>query len=318
VSPNDRHLRITSGQPESQPRLSVVIMAGGFSPPPLAEAAGCSPLDLFVSTDQTVGDRWVQSCLRLSTSAKVDDMLCICGGSTPAPTASPGALRVIADETDYRGPAGSLRDALDRTPADSLVFVAEAARICNADLQSLVSGHLSAGAAVTVAAHDDGSPAGLYVLRRSTLDLVPHKGFMDFKEQWLGKVITEGLPVKVHHFPDGSCPQIRTRAEYIRAMLSPAGNAQPNQAEPDLEPRTLIGSRQTRSIICRGARVSDEAVVVDSVVMPGAVIEPEALVVRSLIASDTRVDAQHSVIDSVLGPRGIVRDPSTEPAGSSA
>lgn len=305
-------------QPDTEVHLSVVVMAGGFSPPPLAEAAGCSPLDLFVSADQTVCDRWIEATRALGAVAEIEDMLCICGGSTPAPARSLGALRVIADESDYRGPAGSLRDALGRTPSASLILVAEAARICNADLRSLLDGHVAGGAAVTVVAHADRSPAGLYLFGRATLDLVPHKGFMDLKEQWLGKVLEAGVPVAVHTIPNGSCPPIRTRGEYIRAVVAASPHTRADPTDSSLEPRTLVGARRTRSIVCRGAEVADEAVVVDSVVMPGAVVEPEALVIRSLVCPDTRVAAADTVIDSVLGPRGLTKDARAQPTESPA
>jgi hypothetical protein len=55
--------------------------------------------------------------------------------------------------------------------------------------------------------------------------------------------------------------------------------------------------------------------VVDSVAMPGAVVERDALVVRSVICRDVRVRAGEVVIDAVMGPRGFVRDSGTPRAG---
>jgi len=311
--------RLTPEGSDAAEALTVVIMAGGFSPPPLAEAASCSPLDLFVSPGETVCSLWVSAVRSLEGTVSVEDMMCVCGGSTPLPTSSMGALRTIADQTDYRGPAGALRDALERRRPDGLVLVAEAARLCFADIRALLASHRSRRAEVTVAALPDGTPAGVYLLQAATLDLVPHKGFMDLKEQWLGKLVAEGRAVFVHEFPAGSCPPIRTREEYIRAILqrhSEFGSAAADAGGP--EPRLIVGTHHSRSIICAASDIASSAVVVDSVVMPGAVVGPGALVVRSVVCRDVRVPAGAVVVDAVFGPRGLVKDSGAPARGSAA
>ena len=298
--------------------LTAVFLAGGFSPPPIAEAAGRSPLDLFVSPAETVCDRWVEALRVLGTSVRIEETLCVCGGSVPGPRCAASGVRVVADQSDYRGPAGALRDAVRSTRGEGLILVAEAARVCGVDLRAFLEVHLAREAAVTVAAHEDGSPAGLYLLSRAALELIPERGFMDLKEQWLGRVLGEGMPVWVHQVPTGSCPPIRTRTEYLRAVLSGVGDASAPMPGPAFEPRMLLGTGQSGSILCTGAMVDADSIVVDSVVMPGATVEAGAIIIRSLVCSETRVREGQPVIDSVVGPRGPVSDFSTHLTESSA
>ncbi|MCC7389719.1 MAG: hypothetical protein IT431_13230 [Phycisphaerales bacterium] len=281
-------------------------MAGGFSPPPIAAATGQAALDLHASPTETLLDRWLAAIGSLEPVVPVSGVLCACGGAAPAPREPSGRVRVFPDQSDYRGPAGALRDALDLLPPTPLVLALEAARICRLDLGEVVRAHTAREADVTVVAHADGSPAGVYLLRRDSLDLVPPKGFMDLKEQWLGRVVGEGQRVLVHRIPSGSCPRVRTRLEYLRAVLPWDSCSISAAAEAQHEPRVLGGARVSRSLVCAGAEVRPGAVCVDSVVLPGAVLEPGALVARSVIASEIHVREGMEIVDAVLGPQGIV------------
>lgn len=295
-------------------RVAVVLMAGGFSPPPVSAATGQSALDLYATTDQTLCDRWMAAIEALRPVIEISGVLCACGGASPSPRCAGGRVQLIPDQSEYRGPAGALRDAVERLPASPLVLALEAARICRLDLCEVVRAHMARDADVTVVAHADGSPAGVYLLRRDSLDLVPPKGFMDLKEQWLGKVIQRGLHTLVHRIPSNGCARVRTRAEYLRAVLPWGSCAVSEAAEAQHEPRVLRTARVSRSLVCNDAQIMPGAVCVDSVVLPGAVIEPGALVARSVIAPQERVLGGMEIVDAVLGPQGVVAE-RREPGG---
>lgn len=296
-------------------RVAVVLMAGGFSPPPIAGATGRAALDLHASVAETLLDHWLDAIESVGSAATVGGVLCACGGAAPCPAGAGDRVRVFPDESDFRGPAGALRDALNHAPGCDLVLALEAARVCRLDLERVVRSHSEQGAAVTVVAHADGSPAGVYLLRADSLDLVPHKGFMDLKEQWLGRVTERGLPTLVHRVPNNACPRVRTRSEYLRAVLPWDSCEVSGAAEAQHEPRVFDGARLTRSLVCEGAEVNPGAVCVDSVVLPGAVVEPGALVARSVVAHDTRVREGVEVVDGVFGPQGFVGDRAHETRG---
>lgn len=296
-------LRLTAGEAVAEPiPLTVVLMAGGFSPPPLAEATGRSPLDLPVGPDLRLWEHWQALLGDLSGPVRCRDVLCLCGGLTPTPRSTAGAWRLVTDATDYRGPAGALRDALDEGGGESLVLVAEASRLCGVDVASLLSSHIEREAMITVGALPNAAPAGLYVVQREALAQVPAKGFMDLKEQWLNRLVQQGAPVYVHTFESGYCPAMRTLREYLDAVISRLPGASSDPSRPTLAPRVIESPGAVSSIVCSGAEVHPEAIVVDSVLMPGSRVGRRATVVRSLVCDGFAVEAGETVLDAVLGP----------------
>ena len=299
-------LRLSGDTDSAERPLTVALMAGGFSPPPLAEAASCSLLDLFVAPGQRLSDRWNASLRAMGQSVRTEQTLCLCGGSTPLPQNTLGSWHTILDETDYRGPAGALRDAVAHsTPRDSRgpVLAIEAGRVCCLDLASLVAFHRARSADVTIGVLPDGGPAGVYMLERSMLDAIPEKGFMDLKEQYLDRLVERGADLFVHRFAHGTCRPARRLREYID-VIAPGCTASGTLAAPQI----VAARGASGSLICDAAEVSPDSVVVNSVVMPGGRVERGATVVRYLVCEGCVVPAGLTVIDKVVGPRGVVSD----------
>lgn len=281
-------------------------MAGGFSPPPLGVAAGCSVLDMHITPTETVLDYWQHSLATLDRAGVAGERLCLCGGSTPLPRTTLGALRTVLDQSDYRGPAGALRDACERLGGETTVIAAEAARCCTAELGQMLAFHYRSGAEVTVGRNPDESPAGVYIFPRSLLTVVPHAGFMDLKEQWISRLVGQGKLVMVYDLPGAGAIPLRTRQEFLRAV------SYCNEAEREepglLEPRVLAGRRCAASVVCEGAVVSPDAIIVESVVLDGARVGRGALVARSIIGPGAVVHDGEQVIDAVAGPAGVTTD----------
>lgn len=291
-------------------------MAGGFSPPPLGVAAGCSILDMHLTATETVLDRWQRAASTIERAGVTGERLCLCGGSTPLPRTAMGVLRTLVDRNDYRGPAGSLRDACEQLAPETVILAAEAARCCTVDLGQVLAFHHRSGAEVTVARSGDGSPAGIYVFARPLLDVVPHAGFMDLKEQWLSRLVRQGRRVMVHDLPGAGAVPLRTRADFLAAVrLCAEGIAEQEPRCGPLEPRVLLETRCAASVICDDADVAADAVVVDSVVLPGARVGPSALVARSIVGPDCIVREREQVIDAVVGPVGKAYDRSRHVEG---
>lgn len=307
-NPGSRQSDGDSGD-RGSPAASVVfvLMAGGFSPPPLGTAVGCSVLDLYLTREQTLLDRWQWAVSTLDRAGLAGDRLCLCGGSTPLPEHTPGSIKVVVDKSDYRGPAGSLRDACEEFGPETTIIAAEAARCCTIDLARMFGRHTTSGADITVGRNADQSPSGIYILSRSVLDSVPHAGFMDLKEQWLSKLIGEGCDVRVHELREAGALPLRTRAEFLYAMHVCSDEADhPDHA--GLEPRVLSQTRRAGSVICEGAEVAPDAVLVDSLIMPGAKIEAGALLARCIVGTGCAVRAGQEIVDAVVGPNGITYD----------
>lgn len=286
-----------------------ILLAGGLRQSPLTEATGLSVLDLHITPSQTLLEYWLERLHGLSGGpGEVRVMHC---ANTPAPKRPRGeeaAVRIIEDLQPYRGPAGSARDACSDIGPDGLVLIAEAGRLPAADLPRLLEDHLAHGADVTVGVSPDGSPAGVYLARCSTIALTPARGFMDLKEQWLSRVIARGLEVRVLTLAEPGMPPLRTRVQFVRAIRLLAGEpATPAGFPAGLFPAT--GSDLgLRSVIAEGARVDEGALIVDSVIMPGATVEGGSVVARSIVCPGAVVKRGEERVDAVVSVSGVHSD----------
>jgi NDP-sugar pyrophosphorylase family protein len=265
-----------------------VILAGGLRPTPLSDSTKCSTLDLWLTPNRTVIDLWLDHLAELGTV----DVKVLWNDGVPRPTLDQGDTRIraslVPDLSSFRGPAGAVRDACAAMSPDDLLLVCEATRYFDADLADMVNAHVGNGADVTVACNRDRTPAGVYLIRRSLLDYVPPIGFMDLKEQWLGKVIGAGHGVFAHRLESGTSHVLRTREQFLAAARAANGVMQ-------------IGRMEDGCMISSDATVHETAMLWDSVVMGGATIDAGAVVVRSLVGPGAHVRSHDVVVDRVVG-----------------
>jgi ADP-glucose pyrophosphorylase len=86
-----------------------------------------------------------------------------------------------------------------------------------------------------------------------------------------------------------------------------------------LAPDAIIETGATvrgSSIVCRGAAVERGALVVDSVVMPGARVCADAVVARSIVPPGSHVPRGYLVVDEVFGALGSATKYATEGGAS--
>lgn len=269
-----------------------VLLAGGPTPAPLAAATGLSLLDLHVTADHSVLEHWLDRIERLGEWLGGGfEVRVIYDGRSPRPSdpvlKRPFIVRIEEESGRFRGPAGIVRDACADLLEDGTVLVIEAGRYLAGTLDGLVVSHGASGAEVTVAANPDGSPAGVYAVRRQTLNLAPKVGFTDLKEQWLQSVLSRGLEVQAHELREPGCLGLRTREQFL-AAAAVAG------------PMVSGGS-----VVSTGAEVSDSAALVDSVVMPGARVGARAVVARSVLCPGAEVEPDAEVVDAAFGTRKV-------------
>lgn len=282
---------------------AVILLGGGLSASPLGGATGCSVLDLLVTPAETVLDRWMRRLERLNGMAAEDlRVIVAAGGSVPAPERgtrhSRSQCEVVTHDREYRGAAGVLHDVTQHLSDDALLLVGEAARCPDFDVRDVVAAHLTEGNAVTVAVNPDGSPAGVYLLTRSLLGLVQAEGYMDLKEQWLGKVIATGQRVGVHRIRDGSSRPLRTPEQLLSAARAAALDCPSHSAEHFASVPGVI-SHGTFQCVSADARVAPDAVIIDSIIMPGARVGAGCVVARSIVCTDATLAAGEVLVDSV-------------------
>ncbi len=294
-----------------------VVLAGGIKTPPLARAAGRSVLDVWVSPSRTVLGAWVDRVREAwsgvdSPETDPPEMVVVHGGpgSKPEPHSDLN-VRVRDDDTEFRGPAGAVRDAANGQDSASFVLVIEGASFLRSPLNRLFCDPAESASAV-VGINADGSPAGLYLIRRELLDLVPPIGFIDLKEQLLRQAKEAGHRIVVRDMGPSAFQRLKTRRDLLAATRPIAGGLGSGPG-PEPGPGPEAWKRGDRTIgrpglgggcICEGASVAEDALMIDSVVMPGAVVGSRAVVVRSILFEGARVEAGEIVLDQMVAADG--------------
>lgn len=280
--------------------LVCVVLAGGLKASPLQAACPISVLDLPLAPGETVMSALLHRVAEVAEAiGQCVETVVVYGPPVPAPReyrAPAGiTMRVLEETRRWRGAAGVMRDACEHFLSDADILVLEGARWFGTPLVPLIEQHRRSSSSATVAQLPDDSPAGVYVLSSSTLSLIPTKGFMDFKEQFLARIMSTSGAAKVHGLKSPGSLALRTRADLLAASHAAGG-------------RTKGGS-----LVDPDAVVDPSAHVLDSVVMAGAHIGEGAILARSIALHGGRLLPWSEVTDAVVGPtaanriRGVFR-----------
>jgi len=295
-----------------------VLLAGGLRPSQLTAASGLSVLDLPIATEMTLLDHWVSRLTPLlAAGGSVRVVHC---NATPAPSpprsAGGAAVEILRDVQGYRGPAGVARDVCADLEGESHVLIAEGARHLGCDLGAMAAEHIRTEADITVAANPDGSPAGVYIARRGTLDIVPARGFMDLKEQWLSRAVDRGMNVRVFVLPAPGASPLRTRAQFLRACFAPRRGSPSSSWMRHGFTRGVLVRGRVSNLIAPGAEVDPGALLAHTIAMPGARVEAGAVVARSILCPGARVGPGEEVVDAVVTADGAHLDSEEAPTGA--
>jgi len=288
---------------------AAILLAGGLRPSPIVAEIGRSVLDLHLTRQRTGLELWLARLDELGEMLAPGFRVRVIHGGTgvvprePRWTPEGVVLSIESHRGEFRGPAGIARDAASSEDPDALLLIAEAARFCGSPLAPLIERHKSLGADVTVATNPDGTPAGIYLVRAGCLSIVPEIGFTDLKEQWLTRARGAGYAVWCDRFGEPGAMPLRTREDCVRAARAAAGQSS------DLRRYSMLGRldgvEDGVSVVAPGAVVEPGAVVRDSIICEGAVIGAGAVVVRSVVAPGARVEAGAAVVDLALSGFGM-------------
>lgn len=281
-------MNLPQGNDRSCP-LVCVVLAGGLKASPLQAACPISVLDLPLTASETVMNALLRRIGEVADAiSQTIETIVVYGPPVPAPRALPApagvAMRVIEETRRWRGAAGVVRDACEHTPSEVDILVLEGARWFGTALAPIVEQHRRSESSATISKLPDDSPAGVYVLSSSTLKLIPAKGFMDLKEQFLARVMSTSRTAGVYGLNSPGSIALRTRADLLEASHAAGG-------------RTKGGS-----LVHPDAVVDPSAHVVDSVVMAGAHIGEGAILARSIALDGSRLPPWSEVTDAVVGP----------------
>lgn len=294
VEPNNSQVTTLARAPRCGP--CAIILSGGLRSSPLIEATGSAPLDLYLSDQSRVIDIWVE---RLSEVMGESDAVCVVPShSCPAPRLNSSKARLTEEPDAFRGPGGVVRDVAQGL-GEGTVLVLEGARYLDASLVPLMQQHRQANAMATIAMNPDGSPAGVYAIEREAIELVPARGFMDLKEQWLPKIQRAGR-VEVVQFDGCGAMPLQSRWDFLAAARRIAlGSALDDAGD------SVWWSSQTKdwSVCGPATQVDDGAFVEASALQAGVIVQSGAIVSRSIVCEGAVIRTGEQIVDQVIQRR---------------
>lgn len=293
---------LTTSAPLS--RLSaVILLSGAVRSSDLARSIGRSILDLPIDANTSILQQWRDQAEKLTTSLggrSIDLRVTVDQNAIlPHAPAESEHVRVSVghDPNDYRGTAGLIRDLSLKDPEDSYLLVANGNQILLEPLDELAHELSDRGGDIILTAHDDGAPAGVMLIRVGAIRGVRELGFMDFKEQVLPK-LAQDFDVRVVHKPHATGLPVRNLDGYITALTA---HHKRLAGKPIFDDEA--GSEQwfsTFSIIEPGANVAASARVHDAVILDGAQVGADAVIVRSVVAGSASVRPGQLAADRVV------------------
>lgn len=277
-------------------RLIPVILAGEPANGPFANLQ-TPKLQLPISPVETMLDMQLGLAKRISPE---ETCLVLVGDENAArkfaiESYPPGEFEIRTDRSPHRGTAGVLKDCLAAECAieDDVRFVVlEASVLPEFDFSEIPEFFSEGQFDVGLGLDSHGYLAGVTVLTKRVLELVPSVGYFDLKEQLTAAVVAEGFRLEAFKVVDES-QKLRDLSDFIRQLQGRNGS----------EDGQLWHWARERSIIARTA-VVEEAKIFDSIILDGAKISPGAVVARSIIGRDVSIGRGMMVVDSVVG-----RDP---------
>jgi len=286
---------------------ALVLLSGLVRSTDLSAAIGRSVLDLPIEPDRSILDCWCQQVLAMVELLKIDHLpvRVMIDSQSDKPTGhltdNRVAVQIEEDASAFRGTAGVLRDIAGHYGSDDLLLVANGAQIMLEPLADLMTAMAEARGDISIVSHADGTPSGMMLVRCGALEQVPEVGFVDMKEQALPKIANRHRVAVVKRDRVVGMP-IRSQPDYILALRSHHGRDQNVEAtETDCFAEAW---QPTFRLIETDAQVDDSARVHDSVVLSGATVERGAVLVQSVICPGAIVRRNQTVTDQLVEPPG--------------
>lgn len=308
---------------------TAVMLAGTLRPLPLRAALDVPVLCLPIGERGAVIDAWIQA---LDTVPELTDVFVVMNTAEDHRMVSEHVrqsmrtqdvswtMHAIAEPASWRGTAGILHDVtvtLGGDPED-MVIVIEAHTLPPNTLYPTVSAFEvtqteQLAGIVGVCGLDE--PAGVAAFTKHAICQMPPIGYHDIKEQFLPALYEQNMRVRTA-WQGERAYRLRTRDEYINAVRVSRLNERSMKTTPRIADGLDVPASATIdgcSIIEHDVTLEADAVVHDSVVLPGAHIERGAVVSRCVIGRGVRVPANQRVVREIVAVKTEETDPGTLP-----
>jgi hypothetical protein len=288
----------------------VIALAGGVRQSAMSAALGRPVVDLPLPDGRSILQMWrdeVQLLAKAVGGATIPLRTLVSKPSALPQIVESGTLVPVTveyDKLDFRGTGGLLRDLATDFHDDDLLLVLHGNQVPLMPLTEIWKLLSSEPASVTLLAEPDGTAAGVQVVRAGALASIRDKGFIDFKEQAL-PAIAKTQRVRVARSRTSVLQPIRTLDQYIATLRLLTERTSEQRPQP-VGASSLSEEEWTRTfaLVDSAASVASDAIVHDSVVLPGASVQSGGVVVRSIVGSGARVGAGERVFDAVLSAAG--------------
>lgn len=227
-------------------------------------------------------------------------------------------ISIHADEASHRGTAGALKDFIrDRPEFESVLFI-EGNRLPPEYAEKLfIEEFLSDDVVGILGKSSEDETAGMILMKKRMLDLVPDLGFFDFKEQLIPRVLESGLRILVREITRRSI-RFSTPSKYLKQLTELSRSKSCDGRGPfvsksaKVHPSSVLGGNV---IVGDNVTIKAGCLVQDSVILDGCEIGADSTLVRSIITRNTKVeDGTFSIVDphdldapgSKMNKRGLV------------
>jgi hypothetical protein len=262
--------------------VSAIILVGGSGPSLLRSQFGMPVCLLPTPTAPSMVAAWVELVMQLDHVTditvvtgrpedlpKIDEQL----GSIPSFLSYP--LEVTTDKNEHRGTAGTLRDTiLERDNMNDLLVI-EGTTIPPNNIQVVAEADIDEeGIDGVMIKTPRSEPAGMIILKRKVLQLIPKVGFFDLKEQLLPKVLSDGNRILVRQIDD----QLRriTRVEdYLNHIAE--------------FPRPKMGGGALSPWVHETAQIDPTAIITSSVLIDKGVQVGPGAITRSIVKPNAQI-----------------------------
>jgi len=287
-----------------------VLLSGMVRPTPMSRAIGRSVLDLPVDERRSVLDRWHDEFLALAGTLNSDCMpVRIVSDQKSILPKVPDhgetslAFTIEQDQARFRGTGGVLHDLSTDYDDDDFILVVNAMQIMLEPLHQLVTALSFQGADVSFMSHEDGTPSGLMLVRCGVLRSISPIGFIDMKEQALPHIaVNHNVKVVQKARPSGL--PIRHLSDYVKALRFVGSE----RIHPNSTTSLYEDWLSAFGIVEDGAEIGTNVRVHDSVVLRGARVAEGAVLVRSIVCPGARVGRRERVVDQVVTGNGNRRN----------
>jgi|SRR5271170_7377050 len=282
---------------------AVILLAGVVRSTKFNESIQRSLLGLPLDVNTSVIGHWYNHVCQLTKVCQSNSLplRILVDPQSPLPVTpqliDTTALLIERDPLEFRGTGGVLLDSTLSYAEDDYVVVGNAAGVLLSDLSSIVSRLVDCCADITILANSDGSPTGLMLIRCGTLRQISPIGFVDLNEQAL-PAIAERFHVRVLRHAIERYP-VRNLSEYIQAIRQYQVSRRSGRTSDDpfaehwLSTFSVAESSQDvaptasllDSVVLENGRVNDHAVLVRSIVCPGAIVPSHSTVIDEIVTS---------------------------------